>query len=310
MLSIDGLDKPFEEMRAELQRGGHHVTVADSTQYDLKGVEIFIGKRMTGAQLSEADCLRAIFAYKTGADEFPVEELYQRGIPLVNSHVNSDLIAQYAVGLAVSLVNRIVNFDRNMRRGNWSLDDPFWKSIFGMRVGLVGYGGIGQAADKLLRRMGIATCTLNRGKIYPIPVYDTLPELCGNCDLLILSLPKTGDTANLFDEKMLAHLKGKYIVNVGRSSAIDEAALYNALSSGMLRGAAIDTWRQKAKRADERLLPFGHPFEELDNVILSPHKAMQTAEGHARYVYDTLESVKAYLQDGTLRNTVDLKKGY
>lgn len=310
MLSIDKPDKPFNDMRAELERNGCSVTIAGSTEFDLKGVEIFIGKRMSEEQLSKADCLKAIFAYKTGADEFPTEELYKRGIPLVNSHVNSDLIAEYAVGLAIALVNRIVNFDFNMRRGDWCLTDPLWNSIFDMKVGLVGYGGIGRAVDQILGRMGITTATLNRGKTYPIPVYDTLEELCDACDLVILSLPKTKDTVNVFDERMLARLKGKYIVNVGRSNAIDEAALYSALSSGRMKGAAIDTWRQKARNADERLLPFDHPFEKLDNVILSSHKAMQTANGHERYVYDTLESVIAYLKDGTLRNSVDLKKGY
>lgn len=308
-LSIDKLDKPFTDMEETLTNNGCNVTVVGCDEFCLNGTDIFIGKKMTAQQLAQADSLKAIFAYKTGADEFPLEELAKRNIPLVNSHVNSDLIAEYAVSLAISLVNRIVDFDRNMRQGNWCLDNPCWDSIFELKVGLVGYGGIGQATDKLLRKLGVATYTLNRGKVYPIPTCDTLEELCDTCDLLILSLPKTDDTNNMFDKKIFARLKGKYIVNVGRSNAVDEAALYEALLSG-LKGAAIDTWRQKARTADERLLPYDHPFEKLDNVILSSHKAMQTSNGHARYVADTLESVLLYLNEGTLRNVVDLKKGY
>lgn len=310
LLSVDKLDKPFSEMLNKLQQSGCNVTVADCNDFCLKGVDVFIGKKMTSEQLRQADVLKVIFAYKTGADEFPLDELKKRGIALVNSHVNSDLIAEYAISLAMTLVNRIADFDRNMRQGNWRLDNPYWDSLFDMKVGLVGYGGIGRACDKLLRRMGIATYTLNRGKSYPIPTCDTLEELCATCDLLILSLPKTAETDNMFDERMLKLLDGKYIVNVGRSNAINEEALFNALASGALKGAAIDTWRQKARNADERLLPYDHPFETLNNVVLSSHKAMQTASGHARYVADTLQSVLQYLTDGTLRNLVDLTKGY
>lgn len=265
---------------------------------------------MTSAQLSQADSLKAVFTYKTGADEFPLEGLNKMGVPLVNSHVNSDLIAEYAVSLAMCLVNRIADYDRNMRQGNWRLDNPCWDSLFDMTIGLVGFGGIGRATAALLGRMGIATYTLNRGKDYPVATCDSLEELCDVCDLLILSLPKTDDTNNMFDKKILARLKGKYLVNVGRSNAIDEAALYEALRDGTLKGAAIDTWREKARSADESFKPYDHPFETLDNIVMSSHKAMQTTNGHARYVEDTLQSVLQYLDDGTLRNSVDLKKGY
>lgn len=310
LLSIDKLDAPFGEMREKLLQAGCNVTVADCNDFNLKGADIFIGKKMSAEQLSTADCLKAVFAYKTGADEFPLEELAKRDIPLVNSHVNSDLIAEYAVSLAFCLVSRIVDFDRGMRQGDWRLDNPYWDSLLDMKVGLVGYGGIGKACDALLRRMGVETYTLNRGKNYPIPACGTLDELCEECDLLILSLPKTDDTDNMFDERVLKLLKGKYLVNVGRSNAVDEKALYEALANGVLKGAAIDTWREKARSVDERLKPYDYPFETLDNVVLSSHKAMQTNSGHARYVADTLESVLQYLNDGTLRNTVDLKKGY
>ena len=310
LLSIDKLDAPFGEMREKLLQAGCNVTVADCNDFNLKGADIFIGKKMSAEQFSTADSLKAVFAYKTGADEFPLEELAKRDIPLVNSHVNSDLIAEYAVSLAFCLVSRIVDFDRGMRQGDWRLDNPYWDSLLDMKVGLVGYGGIGKACDALLRRMGVETYTLNRGKNYPIPACGTLDELCEKCDLLILSLPKTDDTDNMFDERVLKLLKGKYIVNVGRSNAVDEKALYEALKNGVLKGAAIDTWREKARNEDERLKPYDYPFETLDNVVLSSHKAMQTNSGHARYVADTLESVLQYLNDGTLRNTVDLKKGY
>ena len=104
--------------------------------------------------------------------------------------------------------------------------------------------------------------------------------------------------------------KDKYIVNVGRSNCIDQKALYEVLSEGYMAGAAIDTWDSKPKNMNERLIPYEYPFETLDNIVLSPHQAMQVEDGHMRYVFDIILKVIAYITDGSLTDVVDLKKGY
>ena len=310
LLSIAARDEAFDMLISELS-GIANVTVAGLDGFSLRDVDIFIGKKLSARALDDANRLEAVFAYKTGVDDFPTAELAARGVALCNSHVNSDRIAQYAFGLAVSLVSRIAEFDRRMRNGDWCGDYPYWRSIFDMRAGLVGYGGIGRAIHKLLAANGIECYTLDRGKTYEnIGLKNSLEELCGACDILFLSLPKTDDTDKMFDAHIFELLGGKYIVNVGRSNCIDESALYAALESRTLGGAAIDTWREKPQTASARLKPFDVPFDKLDNIVLSSHKAMQTDDGHERYVADVLRMVKAYLATGVVENAVDPIKGY
>lgn len=310
VLSVAEMDDAFSQLARELEKRAD-VAVAGLDDYSLADIDIFIGKKMRAEKLKDANRLKAVFAYKTGIDDFPLKEFSERGVKLFNSHVNSEYIAQYAFALSTALVGRIVEFDRRMRKGDWATRDPYWRSISSMRVGLVGYGHIGRAIHHLMGVVnGIECYTLDRGKDYAgIKTVKTLDELCKVCDILILSLPKTPATDKMFDKRVFALLKGKYIVNVGRGNCIDEVALYDALKSGTLAGAAIDTWRSKPKNG-ERHIPFDVALDTLDNIILSSHKAMQLRDGHDRYVDDVLISVTEYLDGKIPDDMVDCKEGY
>lgn len=310
-LSIAKRDEAFDNMIARLSQYAT-LQVVGLSDYSLEGVDLFIGKKLDEKTLATADSLKAVFAYKTGVDDFPIEALKARGIAIYNSHADSKIIAEYALGLAVSLVTRISEFDRKLREGIWyDLDNRYWKSIFSMKVGLVGYGHIGRYIHGFLKTNRIDAYTLDRGHGYTdITAVKTLEELVDTCDIVILSLPKTPDTDHLFDEAMLRRMKGKFIVNVGRSNAIDQGALYSLLKEEYLAGAAIDTWDEKPKKETERLMPSAYRFETLDNVILSPHAAMRVENGHRNYVDDVTENVIRYLTGAAPQNAVDLNKGY
>jgi len=310
-LSIAKRDEAFDQMIASLSRYAEVLTVP-LEGFSLQDVDIFIGKKLSVKTLESANRLKAAFAYKTGVDDFPIDALRERGILLFNSHADCKIIAEYALGLAISLVTRISEFDRKLRQGIWyDIDNRYWKSIFTMKVGLVGYGHIGRYIHEFLKKNGIGTYTLDRGKEYrDIHLVNSLEKLCEECDILILSLPKTPDTDKLFDRDMLMRLKDKFIVNVGRSNAIDQGALFELLESEYIRGAAIDTWDEKPKNETQRLMPSAYRFEMLDNVILSPHAAMRVENGHSNYVEDVTENVIRYLTGKETANAVDLTKGY
>lgn len=308
LLSIDKMDASFKTLADKLATVAN-VTVVGLDGFDLTDVDIFIGKKLGEKELGTANRLSAVFTYKTGVDEFALGKLNEMGVILCNSHANSEYIAQYAFALALALTARVVEYDKNLRQGDWSANLN-WKSLFNMKVGLVGYGSIGKEIHKLLRANGIATFTLNRGKTYEnIATVDTLVELCEATDLLILSLPKTAETNDMFNAEIFAHLKGKYIVNVGRGNCIDEEALYQSLVKDEVAGAAIDTWRLKS-RGEQKLFPSQKHFERLNNVLLSPHKAMQVDDGHDKYVMDVLGNVLCYINGQPPRNVVNLKSGY
>lgn len=287
-LSISELDEEFERLVSTLSAVAE-IDVVGLSDFSLSGYDIFIGKKLSEDILETADRLLAVFAYKTGVDDFPLDALKRKGIDLYNSHVDADYIAEYALALSFSLVSRITECDKKLRRGIWyDTENPYWKSLFTMNVGLLGYGHIGRAVHSLLLKNGINTYTLDRGRKYEnIAAVPTLEALCDTCDLIVISLPKTPQTDGLFSKEIFSRLKGKYIVNVGRSNCIDEAALYEALKSGTLAGAAIDTWDEKPRSKNELKNPSKYPLTELENIVLSPHRAMFVADGHRRYVNDT-----------------------
>ena len=311
LLSISELDKSFQKM-VEILSQYATVDVVDLSNFSLKGYDIFIGKKLAKAKLAEADKLKYIFAYKTGVDNFPLVELEKMGVVLINSHADSRIIAEYAFGMSVSLVNRITEFDLNLRQGIWyDIDNMYWKSIFNMKVGLLGYGHIGKDIHKILLQNNIEVATIDRGHQYEnIHLVNSLEELITECDLIISSLPKTPQTNKLFNSATLSLMKGKFIVNVGRSNVIDEKALYNALLNESIGGAAIDTWEEKPKNKRTKLMPSEYSFHNLNNIVLSPHAAMRVENGHDRYVMDVTNNVVGLLTKNEVYNVISYKKGY
>lgn len=338
-LSIAERDEQFNKMEKELSKIAT-VRVTDLNVTDLSGYDIFIGKKLSKDAVLSSDKLKAIFAYKTGVDDFPINAIRERGITLINSHADARFIAEYAVGLAISLVNRITEFDRKFRDGIWfDTESPYWRSFFDMKVGLLGYGHIGREIHKLLEPFeNIKVYTLNRGKEYgDAECVKSVRELCEKSDLIILSLPKTEETNSILNRQMFELLKGKYIVNVGRSNAIDQKDFFEALGGELkmkkmaqnngarvilsederknyLAGAAIDTWKTKPEKGNTDFYPFdkseGMDFTIMDNIVLSPHQAMKVADGHKNYVEDITDKVKKYISGETVSDIVDLQKGY
>ena len=311
LLSISELDDAFSKM-VESLREYASVDVVDLQNFSLADYDIFIGKKLSNSKLSEANKLKYIFAYKTGVDDFPLAELEERGIILINSHADSSIIAEYAFGLSVALVNRINEFDLNLRQGIWyDIDNMYWKSIFNMKVGLFGYGHIGRDIHSILLQNHIETATLDRGHKYEnIHLVNSLEELVNYCDLIICSVPKTPKTDNLFNKEMLALMKEKFIVNVGRSNVINEKELYEVLKNKQIGGAAIDTWEEKPKNKRTKLMPSEYSFHDLNNIILSPHAAMRVENGHERYVMDVTQNVIGLITKGKVYNVISYKKGY
>ncbi|MDD6308493.1 MAG: NAD(P)-dependent oxidoreductase [Clostridia bacterium] len=310
-LSIAKRDDEFKKMVEKLSDYAH-VDVVGLDNFSLQGYDIFIGKKLSKAILNTADRLKMVFAYKTGVDEFPLDSFKEMGIILVNSHIDAKFIAEYAFGLSISLVNRITECDKKLRKGIWyDNNNPYWKSIFDMKVGILGYGHIGKHIHSILEKNDIATYTLSRGKKYEnILTVHTIEELFEKSNLIILALPKTPQTDHIINAGTLALLKDKYIVNVGRSNCIVEQDLYQALKRKEIAGAAIDTWDKKPKTKDSVLNPSQYPFIELDNIVLSPHQAMRVDVGHARYVQDITRKVIDYIEKGDITDRVDLDKGY
>ncbi len=311
LLSPINDDEAYLDLYKELSKVAF-VDYKKQEHYNLQGYDIYIGRSLLKEDLDSSDRLRIIFTYKTGVDDFPLKELKNRGIKLVNTHADSRYVAEYAFSLALSLVNRISEFDKLFRKGIWiDKENPYWESIFDLKIGLLGYGNIGKKINEILVNNHIDSYTIDRGKEYlNIKTVPDLKTLIDKTDMLICSLPKTSLTDNIINKDMIDRLRGKYLVNVGRGNCIDFIALYDSLKNKQIRGAAIDTWDKKNFDPNVIFYPTDIPFIELNNIILSPHQAMNVKDGKSIYTKDILHKVLAYLNDGSLSDVVDLDKEY
>jgi phosphoglycerate dehydrogenase-like enzyme len=146
-------------------------------------------------------------------------------------------------------------------------------------------------------------------KYEPSQMSDFLKEV----DTLIVAVPQTPDTLGLIGQDELELLgRDGLIVNIARGPVIDEDALYQALSEKIIAGAAIDVWYEYRPEPDEenRKYPFHHPFHQLDNVVMSPHRGASPMDDLERW-NEVIENIRRFAQGRTdFLNIVDLQRGY
>lgn len=285
-------------------------------EYSLEDCDVLIATRVSEKVIKTANCLKVIFAPKTGIDSFPIESVINKKISVCNSHANSNIIAEHAISLGMALTNRIVEFDSDMRKGIWYSNgiDYYWKSIFNMNIGILGFGHVGNCIKDFFEKFDCSIYTLNRKSMVmseKIFLTDSLEELCDKSDILFVTLPDTEKTKNMLNDSILQHLKNKFIINVGRASVLCEMELYNRLIDGTLAGVALDVWNISPNKVlKNKIMPSKYNFENLNNVILSPHSSTHEIHAHQNYVDDIINKVEIYLTKGILTDEVNILKRY
>lgn len=280
------------------------------------GVDAFVATAMdVGADVLRAgQRLLVVGTPQVGYDRIDVAAATAAGIPVISSAgVSPDSVAEFTLGLMISLARRITRADRDLRGRGWSArrsyaepDAQLGIELGGRTVGIVGLGHIGTAlAAKCAAAFGCRTLAYD-----PFVSAETMAaaglekradllELAAEADFLTLHVPLTADTHHLVDAKVLAAMRpGAFVVNVARGGVLDEAALIDALHAGQLAGAALDVFEHEP-------LPDDDPLRGLDQVILTPHIAGVTHESNERRsaaFVQRLTDVLAGRQPGGLAN--------
>lgn len=216
------------------------------------------------------------------------------------------------LGMLFELYKKLHLYRDNQNLCSWK-DEGRVKSVKGSRCLVVGLGDIGSFFARSASALGIKVCGMRRTTTAQKPEYvenmypfSSLNDIIGEFDIVALSLPETPETIKIINEKNIALMKdGSIILNVGRGSAIDTDALYNALMSGKLGGAGIDV-------TDPEPLPPDHPLWKCKNAVITPHIS---GYFHLKETYDNIvnlayDNLKAYLEGNTPANIVDFKTGY
>jgi len=260
--------------------------------------------------LDRAGRLRFIQSIGAGTDQFPYEQLSQRGIRLASARgVNAAAVSEHAMALILALSRRIPEARDNQRKHFWRgmISDLTQREdeLGGKTLMVVGLGQIGGRIARLAKAFDMVVVGLKRdtstGTAGADVVYrmEELKSLLPQADFVALACPLTKETEKLIDSDALMRMKpSAYLVNVSRGRCIDEAALVDALTRQQIAGAGIDVTVEEPLAADS-------PLWHLETVLLTPHTAGETR----RYEDNVLAIMQENLQrlwHGTteLRNQV------
>lgn len=246
---------------------------------------------VTARVLAAAPALKIVAKNGAGVDSVDIPEATRRGIAVaVAAGANAYAVAEHALAMMLALVRGLPQLDRKLRDGGWEGASYRGRDFRGCTVGLVGYGAIGRHTAQLATALGARVCVLRRSG--PADGFETerdLARLLPRVDVLSLHCPLTEATRGLIGAAELAALKpGAVLVNTARGAVVDETALLDALRSGHLPGAGLDTFATEPLPADSGL-------RALPNVILTPHVAGVTRDAALRVATLTASNVVDHL---------------
>ena len=211
--------------------------------------------------------LRIVANYGVGVDNLDLEALAARSVLVANTpDVLTDTTAELAIALTLSLLRRVGEGDRFVRRRRvweFSLEFMLGESLRGKTFGIVGPGRIGRATGKLAEAFGARVAFAGRG--------DDLAALLQTSDVVSLHCALTPETYHLIDVAALAQMpESAVLVNTARGPIVDEQALAGALRAGSIAGAALDVFEREPEITEALL--------DLENVVLTPHLGSATSQ--------------------------------
>ena len=249
----------------------------------LADVDVLVSMGFSAAMAAAAPRLRLVQVPGAGLDRIDRGALGP-GTHLANAYGHEAGIAEYIIGAMIALTRSFGRLDAKMRRGEWESQwalgtaaPPLWPELAGKTLGILGFGHIGQALARRAAAFDMEVCAIRRqaqaatANVSFVGGPERLDEVLRRADYLAVTLSLSSETRNLIDERRLQSMKPTaFLVNVARAEIFDEAALYAALASGGLAGAALDVW-YRYPTASGPTPPATQPFGELDNVIMTPH---------------------------------------
>jgi len=237
--------------------------------------------------------LKVIVRGGVGLDTIDFEYARSKGIEVMNTPLaNSASVAELTVGYMLMMARSLYQASASIKAEKWDKKNFNGDEIGGKTLGLIGVGNIGREVAKRAAVMGMTIIAYDPYvKQMEGAVLVTLDQLLKQSDYISLHLPKTDETAGMIGIEQFKLMKdGVRIINCARGGIIDEAALYEALISGKVSGAALDVLDEEPP-TDWKLL-------KLDNVIGSPHIGAATKEAQARVGAEVADKLIAFAKKG------------
>ncbi len=268
------------------------------------GLAIRSATRVTAKMLEKARNLKVIGRAGIGVDNVDIPAATARGIIVMNTPFgNSITTAEHAITLMLALARQIPEADASTRAGKWEKNKFLGVEIFSKTLGVIGCGNIGSiVADRAIgMKMKVIAYDpyLSDDRALDLGVEKVgLEELLRRADFITLHTPLTEKTRNIINAKTLKLTKKSLrLINCARGGLIDEGALFEALSSGRIAGAALDVFVTEPTTES--------PLFALPNVVCTPHLGASTTEAQENVALQIAQQMSDYLVRGAISNAVN-----
>ena len=272
---------------------------------DYDGLAIRSATKVTPKIIAAAPRLKVIGRAGIGVDNVDIPAATSRGIVVMNTPFgNAITTAEHAISMMMALARQIPEANASTHAGKWEKNRFMGVELFNKTLGVIGCGNIGSiVADRGrgLRMKVIAYDPfLSPERAVEIGVEKVeLDEIFRRADFITLHTPLTDKTRNIVDAAALAKCKkGVRIINCARGGLVAEDALYDALKSGHVAGAALDVFEVEPATS--------HKLFGLENVVATPHLGASTGEAQENVALQVAEQMSDYLLTGAVTNALNM----
>jgi phosphoglycerate dehydrogenase-like enzyme len=283
----------------------------------LSTADAVVAGELAADLLAEASKLRLVHVLGAGWDGIAVDAL-PAGCVVCNVFEHETAIGEWVLMAMLALTRRLLVYDRDLRAGEWHTAFSYGgtpeRDLRGRVVGCIGVGNIGSRVIKLADAIGMRAVALTRNPSQErasrlgvdwLGSMDDLDRLLAESDFVVVCVPLTDGTRDLIGASELDRIgRDGYLINVARGAIVGEEALYDALQTRAIAGAALDVWYRYPEHVGQNVQPATLPFWELDNVVMTPHSAGWSSDALERRWRFISEQI-ARLDDGrALENVV------
>ncbi len=261
--------------------------------------------RVTAEVIKAGEKLKVVGRAGIGLDNVDIPAATARGIAVMNTpEGNTITTAEHAISMILALSRNIPQATASMKNRKWEKKKFQGKEVYAKTLGIIGLGKIGSiVADRALglkmkvlahdpylkedaaRKLGVELVSFD--------------ELLKRSDYVTIHVPRTPNTVGLINEAAIEKMKvGAMVINCARGGMVDENALHRGLTSGKLRGAALDVFETEP--------PGDNPLLDLDSVICTPHLGASTEEAQRNVAIDVARQIADYLLSGAAKNAVNM----
>ena len=268
----------------------------------LRGATIAITNKveLRATALRELDSLRLIAVAATGTDNIDLDYCREHDLPVTNVRGYArHAVPEHVLMLALALRRSIIEYREDLRRGAWQRSPHFallthpLRELHASTLGIVGYGALGQAVEKLARAFGMRVLVAEHKHAREVRAGRTaFDEVLRESDIVTLHTPLNDETRNMIAAAELRRMRrDALLINCARGGVVDEAALADALRAGEIAGAGVDVLSREPPRDGDN--PLLNP--DVPHLILTPHVAWASREAMQTLADQLIDNIEAFV---------------